>query len=111
MHRLLAQASSHVVQLINFITKAACGAIVAALMWPLLGTVSAFTCNESTNVALAANGATATASSAYSGFAASGAINGDRKGLFVWQDGYWSTASTGSHWLEVQFNGSRVSAR
>jgi RHS repeat-associated protein len=62
----------------------------------------------SVNVASASNGAMVTASSAYSGFAASGAINGDRKGLFVWQDGYWATASTGSHWLEVQFNGSKT---
>jgi RHS repeat-associated protein len=61
------------------------------------------------NVALASNGASATASSAYSGFAASGAINGDRKGLFVWQNGYWSTASAGfPAWLEVQFNGSKT---
>ncbi|HEU4713078.1 MAG TPA: RHS repeat-associated core domain-containing protein [Pyrinomonadaceae bacterium] len=61
------------------------------------------------NVASAANGATATASSAFSGFAASGAINGDRKGLFVWQNGYWSTASAGfPAWLEVQFNSSKT---
>ena len=62
-----------------------------------------------TNVALASNGATASASSSYSGFAASGAINGDRKGLFVWQNGFWSTAGTGfPAWLEVQFNGSKT---
>ncbi|HEU4713185.1 MAG TPA: discoidin domain-containing protein [Pyrinomonadaceae bacterium] len=58
------------------------------------------------NVASAANGATATASSSFSGFAASGAINGDRRGLFAWQNGYWSTAAPGfPSWLEVQFNG------
>jgi YD repeat-containing protein len=74
-----------------------------------VGSASAFTCSESTNVALASNGATATASSSYSGFAASGAINGDRKGLFVSQNGYWSTASAGfPAWLEVQFNGSKT---
>jgi RHS repeat-associated protein len=61
-----------------------------------------------TNVALASNGATVTASSTYSGFAASGTINGDRKGLFSWQDGWWSTASAGAAWLEVQFNGSKT---
>jgi peptidyl-Asp metalloendopeptidase len=73
------------------------------------GSAAAFTCTESTNVALASNGATATASSSYSGFAASGAINGDRKGLFAWQNGYWSTASAGfPAWLEVQFNGSKT---
>ena len=61
------------------------------------------------NVALASNGATVTASSSYSGFAASGAINGDRKGLFVSQNGYWSTAGAGfPAWLEVQFNGSKT---
>jgi RHS repeat-associated protein len=61
------------------------------------------------NVASSSSGATATASSAFSGFAASGAINGDRKGLFVWQNGYWSTASAGfPAWLEVQFNGSKT---
>ena len=74
-----------------------------------VGSAAAFTCTESTNVALASNGATATASSTYSGFAASGAINGDRKGLFGWQNGYWSTASSGfPAWLEVQFNGSKT---
>lgn len=60
------------------------------------------------NVASAANGATASASSSYTGHAASGAINGDRRGLFVWQDGYWAAASTGTAWLEVQFNGSKT---
>jgi RHS repeat-associated protein len=61
------------------------------------------------NVALASNGATATSSTSFSGFAASGAINGDRKGLFGWQDGYWSTGSAGfPAWLEVQFNGSKT---
>ena len=74
-----------------------------------VSSAAASTCAESTNVALAVNGATATASSSYSGFAASGAINGDRKGLFGWQDGYWSTASTAQPaWLEVQFNGSKT---
>ena len=54
-------------------------------------------------------GATASASSSFSGFAASGAVNGDRKGLFGWQNGYWSTASAGfPAWLEVQFNGSKT---
>jgi hypothetical protein len=75
----------------------------------LAGPAAAFTCAESTNVALAANGATVTASASFSGFAASGAINGDRKGLFQWQNGYWSTASAGfPAWLEVQFNGPKT---
>jgi len=74
-----------------------------------VSSASAFICTEATNVALAANGATATASSAFSGFAASGAINGDRRGLYAWQNGYWSTGSAGfPAWLEVQFNGSKT---
>ncbi|MCM3873838.1 MAG: hypothetical protein ND895_24380, partial [Pyrinomonadaceae bacterium] len=60
------------------------------------------------NVALAANGATATASSSYSGYAASGAINGDRKGGGGGQNGYWNSAAAGfPSWLEVNFNGSK----
>ncbi len=82
------------------------GLILAGLF---LSSASAFNCAEPTNVALSANGATATASSAFSGFAASGAINGDRRGLYAWQNGYWSTASAGfPAWLEVQFNGSKT---
>jgi F5/8 type C domain-containing protein len=39
----------------------------------------------------------------------SGAINGDRKGLYVWQNGAWSTNGPGfPAWLEVQFNGSKT---
>jgi hypothetical protein len=82
--------------------------MVAGVTTQFVKPTSAFTCNESVNVALAANGATATASSSATGFAPSGAINGDRKGLFAWQDGYWSTAAAGSGWLEVQFNASRT---
>lgn len=80
------------------------------ICWGLsLGSAAASTCADPTNVALAANCATATASSTYAGFAASGAINGDRKGLFVWQNGFWSTASAGfPAWLEVQFNGNKT---
>ncbi|HEY0727223.1 MAG TPA: discoidin domain-containing protein, partial [Pyrinomonadaceae bacterium] len=82
--------------------------IVGGLICPFLVTASAFTCNGPTNVALASNGATASASSSFTGHAASGAINGDRRGLYVWQNGYWAAASTGSAWLEVQFNGSKT---
>ncbi len=74
----------------------------------LLITADAPTAGTTTNFALASNGATASASSAYTGFAASGAINGDRKGLGVFQDGYWSTAQAGfPAWLQVDFNGSK----
>lgn len=61
------------------------------------------------NHALAANGGVATASSAYSGFAPSGAINGDRKGLGAWQNGYWSAAGPGyPAWLQVDFSSSKT---
>src|SRR5688572_342262 len=82
---------------------------VVGVCWLSVCSATASTCAESTNVALASNGALATASSSYAGFAATGAINGDRKGLFGWQNGYWSTASAGfPSWLEVQFNGNKT---
>lgn len=62
------------------------GLFIAVLTVPFLKSASAFTCNEAVNVALAARGATVSASSYPAGFAPSGVINGDRKGLFVWQD-------------------------
>jgi RHS repeat-associated protein len=62
-----------------------------------------------TNVALAANGATASASSTYTGTAASGTINGDRKGLNYGANGTWGSASSGfPQWLQVDFNGSQT---
>jgi subtilisin family serine protease len=60
------------------------------------------------NVALAANGSAAVASSSYSGaYPASGVINGDRKGLQWGSGGGWNdgTANVWPDWLEVQFNG------
>ena len=63
------------------------------------------------NVALAANGGVASASSTYSGgFPPSGAINGDRKGLNWGAGGYWNdaTANTLPDWLEVDFSGSKA---
>ncbi|MFA7345436.1 MAG: family 16 glycosylhydrolase [Terrimicrobiaceae bacterium] len=63
------------------------------------------------NVALASNGATATASSTYStGFPASGAINGDRKGLNWGNGGGWNDATSWAYpdWLEVAFSGSKI---
>jgi hypothetical protein len=64
-----------------------------------------------TNVALAANGGVATASSTHSaGYAASGAINGDRRGLSWGAGGGWNdgTANAFPDWLEVQFNGAQT---
>jgi len=61
------------------------------------------------NMAAAANGGTATASSAYSGYAASAANNGDRKGLNIGSNGVWSTAASGfPAWLQIDFNGSKT---
>jgi RHS repeat-associated protein len=61
------------------------------------------------NMALAANNATASASSSYSGWGASATTNGDRKGLNTWQNGVWSTASAGfPAWLQIDFNNSKT---
>jgi hypothetical protein len=64
-----------------------------------------------TNVALATNGATATASSTYSsGYAAAGAINGDRRGQPWGGGGGWNdaTSNTWPDWLEVDFSGAQT---
>ena len=62
-----------------------------------------------TNVALASNGATASASSSYAGCAASGAQNSDRRGLNYHQDGTWGAASASfPQWLQIDFNGSKT---
>ena len=63
------------------------------------------------NVAAAANGATALASSTYDGGSApNGAINGDRKGLPWGAGGGWNdgTRNTFPDWLEVDFNGTKT---
>jgi hypothetical protein len=62
------------------------------------------------NVALAANGSLAVASSTYgSGYPPAGAINGDRKGLGWGSGGGWSDGTSGAwpDWIEVQFNGAQ----
>ena len=59
------------------------------------------------NLALASNGAVATASSVYnSDYGPAGAINGDRKGLSWGSGGGWNDATAGNFpdWLEVDFN-------
>jgi hypothetical protein len=64
-----------------------------------------------TNVALAANGATATASSSYSpGYAPSGAINGDRRGAPWGNGGGWNdgTANAFPDSLDVTFAGTKT---
>jgi subtilisin family serine protease len=63
------------------------------------------------NVALAANGGVATASSSYnSGYSPAGAINGDRRGTGWGSGGGWNDA-TGGSWpdsLDVAFSGART---
>ncbi len=64
-----------------------------------------------TNVALAANGAIASASSTYSSaYAADGAINGDRKGQSWGNGGGWNEEMPGTwpDWLEVDFAGAKT---
>ena len=47
--------------------------------------------------------------SSYAGCAASGANNGDRKGLNYHQDGTWGAATTGfPQWLQIDFNGAKT---
>jgi hypothetical protein len=62
------------------------------------------------NVAASVNGGVATASSTYSGnYPASGAINGDRKGVGWGAGGGWNdgTPNASPDWIEVDFNGSK----
>jgi RHS repeat-associated protein len=68
-----------------------------------------------TNVALRANGATATASSELgsgcSTWPARGVIDGDRKGTYWGNTGGWADATAGSFssdWLQVDFNGTKT---
>ena len=63
----------------------------------------------STNVALAANGGVASASTSLSGFPASGTNNGDRKGVNWGSGGGWADSSSGTFpdWLQIDFNGSK----
>ena len=64
-----------------------------------------------TNVALAANGGVASASTTFSAaFPASSVINGDRKGVGWGNGGGWQDGTDGSwpDWLEIQFAGMRT---
>src|SRR5262249_7555747 len=63
------------------------------------------------NMALASNGGVASASSTYNpSYPASGAINGDRKGLNWGAGGGWTdgTPNAAPDWLEVDFNGNKL---
>jgi PKD repeat protein len=69
-------------------------------------TQTVFTASGSINVALAANGGVASASSTYSSsYPAAGANNGDRKGTNWASGGGWNdaTASTFPDWLQITF--------
>jgi len=71
-----------------------------------LGDTTAF---ARTNVALASNLAKASATSVVPGYAASGAIDGDEKGLNPGKDGYWNSAKGGlPATLEVVFDGTKT---
>jgi hypothetical protein len=66
---------------------------------------------ERVNVALAVNGGAATASSTYNAnYPASGAINGDRRGLNWGKGGGWNdgTPNASPDWIEVSFNGAKT---
>ena len=62
-----------------------------------------------TNVALAANGGVASASSVHTTYLPSGAINGDRKGINLANGGAWNDATPAEYpdWIQVDFNGSK----
>src|SRR2546426_3534419 len=63
------------------------------------------------NVALASNGAVASASSTFSaGFPVSAGIDGDRKGLGWGNGGGWADANNGAFpdWLQINFSGSKT---
>ncbi|QGQ97949.1 hypothetical protein EHS13_25190 [Paenibacillus psychroresistens] len=67
--------------------------------------------NPTTNVALASNGGTASASSTHSiGFSASGIINGDRTGAAWENGGGWNDQNGDAYpdWVQVGFNGSKT---
>src|SRR6185436_20021241 len=74
-------------------------------------TVSVLAIPNRFNMALASNGGVATASSILNNnYPASGAINGDRKGLNWGAGGGWNdgTPNAGPDWIEVAFNGPKT---
>jgi len=64
------------------------------------------------NVAAAANGGAATASSAWGGYAPGAAINGDRRGAPYGGNGTWSdgTGNVFPDWVQVDFSGTKTIA-
>jgi hypothetical protein len=74
------------------------------------GTLTVTAVGTRTNVALAANGGVATASSTYSaGFTVAAVNNGDRKGLIWGAGGGWNdgTNNTYPDWVQITFNGQK----
>jgi YVTN family beta-propeller protein len=83
----------------------------AASSSTLTQTVQNPTPTVSTNVALAANGGVATASSTYgSGFPVSAVINGERAGANWTAGGGWADSTVDSYpdWVQVDFGGSKT---
>ena len=93
----------------------ACALTLGTLVYTPLGTASAFTYTDRTNVALAANGGVASASSTLFSspwnFTPAGANNGIRSGA-GWGSGEgWNDnlpANTFPDWLQIDFNGSKT---
>jgi len=76
-----------------------------------VGSAEGFACTERTNVALSANGATASASSQFStNYPVYSTINGDRRGLNWNNGGGWNDGTINIHpdWLQIDFNGSKT---
>jgi len=80
--------------------------------WSRIIELEAWGYDTGTNVARSSSGAVANASSIYgTGYEASGAINGDRKGVNWGASGGWNDALPGNSfpdWLEVDFNGQKT---
>ena len=84
---------------------------VGAATTSAAATVTVTAPSGAVNVALASNGAVATASSTYSaGYSAAGANDGDRKGLNWGNGGGWNDATAGAYpdWLQVTFSGAKT---
>ncbi len=84
---------------------------VFLLPFLFVGSAAGFTCSERINVALAANGATASASSQFStNYPVYSTINGDRRGRNWNNGGGWNDGTINTHpdWLQIDFNGTKT---
>ncbi len=78
--------------------------------WSRVAEIEAYSDSPPVDVALPANGGSATASSTYGpGYPASGAIDGDRRGLNQGNGGYWNDATPNAFpdTLQVNFSGTK----